>query len=78
VQAVKRSTPLQRLGETWNIADATVFLFSEAGSYVTGEVLVVDGGHWHMGKLASKEYPDALMKGEVIAGVKGMKLGSKL
>ncbi len=37
-------TRLKRIGKPTEIADATVFLASELASYVTGEVLRVDGG----------------------------------
>jgi NAD(P)-dependent dehydrogenase (short-subunit alcohol dehydrogenase family) len=36
--------PLRRIGEPEDIAGAAVFLASRAGAFVTGEVLVVDGG----------------------------------
>ncbi|ORZ35304.1 hypothetical protein BCR44DRAFT_116691 [Catenaria anguillulae PL171] len=38
--------PVRRLGTIGDIEHATVYLASEAGSYVTGTVLVVDGGSW--------------------------------
>ncbi|MBU6216110.1 MAG: SDR family oxidoreductase, partial [Acidobacteria bacterium] len=41
---VARMVPLQRLGEPEDIADAAVFLASEAASWITGTTLVVDGG----------------------------------
>ena len=41
-----REIPLRRLGTVQDIAYASVYLVSEAASYVTGEVLVVDGGQW--------------------------------
>ena len=38
------STPLRRIGEPDEIAGAAVFLASRAGSFVTGQSIVVDGG----------------------------------
>ncbi len=37
-------TPMKRFGDASEIAGAAVFLASDAASFVTGEVLVVDGG----------------------------------
>ncbi len=41
---VKKRVPLKRLGEAGEIADAVLYLASESGAYITGQVLVVDGG----------------------------------
>ncbi|GAA0138823.1 reductase [Lithospermum erythrorhizon] len=38
--------PLYKLGEKWDIAMAALYLTSEAGKYVNGTTLVVDGGLW--------------------------------
>jgi NAD(P)-dependent dehydrogenase (short-subunit alcohol dehydrogenase family) len=38
------STPLPRPGEVEDIANAAVFLLSDASSYITGQVINVDGG----------------------------------
>ena len=37
-------TPMKRLGEPGEIADVVAYLASDAASYVTGEILMVDGG----------------------------------
>ena len=37
-------TPLKRLGEPDEIADVVAFLLSSAASYLTGEIVYVDGG----------------------------------
>ena len=42
--AVERSTALNRLGRVEEIAWPCIFLASEAGGYVTGQTLAVDGG----------------------------------
>ncbi|XP_013414835.1 peroxisomal 2,4-dienoyl-CoA reductase [Lingula anatina] len=38
--------PLQRVGEKVEIANAVVYLVSDAASWITGICLVVDGGAW--------------------------------
>ena len=37
-------TPMKRLGEPAEIADVVAYLLSDAASYVTGEIVVADGG----------------------------------
>jgi glucose 1-dehydrogenase len=37
-------TPMKRLGEPSEIADVVAYLLSDAASYVTGDIVVVDGG----------------------------------
>jgi 3-oxoacyl-[acyl-carrier protein] reductase len=43
-QAILVNTPLGRLGEPGDVAGAVRFLLSEEAAFVTGEVLLVDGG----------------------------------
>jgi NAD(P)-dependent dehydrogenase (short-subunit alcohol dehydrogenase family) len=42
--SMNRETPAGRFGEPAEIADAVVFLASDAASYVIGASLLVDGG----------------------------------
>lgn len=75
-----KKVPLGRLGLVKDIADATVYLFSDAGNFVNGSTLVVDGASWRVnagGPGSSWEYPDFLLSGASVEGVKGMK-NSKL
>jgi NAD(P)-dependent dehydrogenase (short-subunit alcohol dehydrogenase family) len=39
-----KQAPLRRIGEPIDIAGAAIFLASDAGRFVTGQVIVVDGG----------------------------------
>jgi 3-oxoacyl-[acyl-carrier protein] reductase len=41
---IKKMIPMRRLGQPADIAKAAVFLASEDASYLTGQVLTVDGG----------------------------------
>jgi len=77
-----RRTPVGRWGTVKDIADATIWLFSDAGNYVNGHVLVVDGATWRMGGSVgvgvdeSMRYPDFLIEGKIAQNLKGGKKGS--
>ena len=44
LKAVTRGTPLRRIGEPHEIAGAAVYLAAPASTFMTGQVMVVDGG----------------------------------
>jgi 2,4-dienoyl-CoA reductase [(3E)-enoyl-CoA-producing], peroxisomal len=79
-----RGVPSGRWGSVRDIADATVFLFSDAGNYVNGTTLMVDGAGWRrqaalsLGLDADMKYPDYLLEGKISQNIKkGGRLGSK-
>jgi 7-alpha-hydroxysteroid dehydrogenase len=43
-EKMESATPLRRIGDTEDVAATVLFLASQAGAYVTGKVLEVDGG----------------------------------
>lgn len=44
LREIEQRTPLGRLGDPQDVADAVLFLASDAAAFITGQVLVVDGG----------------------------------
>ena len=44
LKSVLKSTPMQRIGEPNEIAGVAVMLASDAGNYINGQTIVVDGG----------------------------------
>jgi NAD(P)-dependent dehydrogenase (short-subunit alcohol dehydrogenase family) len=51
----KKAIPAGRWGTPADIANMVVFLASPAGEWITGAILVVDGGEW----LAKNPAPNA-------------------
>jgi 3-oxoacyl-[acyl-carrier protein] reductase len=43
-KAMSGQIPLERLGSPQDVANAVAFLASEQAAYITGQVLVIDGG----------------------------------
>lgn len=57
----KRSMyPLGRIGHLDDVGNAAVFLFSDAASYITGQILPVDGGCEHQ-RTSQLPYPQSVL-----------------
>ena len=54
----KYSNPLHELGDVFDIAQAVVYLSAPTGKFITGEVLVVDGGNNQFGDVWPAGIPD--------------------
>ena len=60
--SVERLNPLGRIGTVHDVANAAVFLCSNAASFINGVTLVVDGGQWLASYRISGE-PDPVAAG---------------
>jgi peroxisomal 2,4-dienoyl-CoA reductase len=52
--------PLGRVGHLKDVANATIFLFSDAAANITGQILPVDGANGHLATF-QLPYPQALL-----------------
>ena len=52
------SNPMRRAGDVWDVAEAVVYLSAPSGKFITGEVLVIDGGQQMWGDFWSAGRPD--------------------
>lgn len=55
-----KTTPLQRVGHIGDVVNTTIFLFSEAANFMTGQVLIVDGGAEHL-RESQFPYPQSVL-----------------
>ena len=62
---MERTLPLGRVGHVKDVANTTVFLFSDAASYITGNIFVVDGGWEHL-RTSQLPYPGAVLDPESV------------
>jgi len=60
------SYPAGRMGRISDIENATVFLFSDAAAYITGQALAVDGGAMHF-SYSKLPYPMSVINPESVA-----------
>jgi len=45
LKQIEQTVPLKRIGQPQDVADLVVFLASEASSYITGQLIIADGGY---------------------------------
>ena len=45
-EEILKSIPVRRIGKPIDIANVIVFMASDEASYIQGQTLLVDGGHW--------------------------------
>ena len=50
------ATPLSKIGEASEAAEAVLFLASDLSSFITGQVLAVDGGRSLIDRMSSPAY----------------------
>ncbi|KAI0791892.1 2,4-dienoyl-CoA reductase [Abortiporus biennis] len=60
-----RAMPVGRMGDVKDIANTTVFLFSDAASFITGQIIVVDGGNEHL-RVPGLPYPESVLDPESV------------
>jgi NAD(P)-dependent dehydrogenase (short-subunit alcohol dehydrogenase family) len=57
-------TPLGRLGQPEEVAEAILFLLSEGSSYITGETICIDGGIICGSYYSNKKVRESFLKGK--------------
>ena len=64
----EKSIPVQRMGSKDDIANAAVFLFSDAASFISGTVIVVDGASEHI-RTTQLPYPQSVLDPKSVASL---------
>jgi 2,4-dienoyl-CoA reductase [(3E)-enoyl-CoA-producing], peroxisomal len=83
MERAEKMVPLGRMGTVKDVADATVWLFSDAGNYINGQVLAVDGGAWRrQGDMGTgldngMLYPNFLLEGKISQHLKDTRKTNK-
>ncbi len=49
---------MKRRGDVWDVAEAVVYLMAPSGKFITGDMIVVDGGQAQNGAVWPAGRPD--------------------
>ncbi|RVT43803.1 SDR family oxidoreductase [Sphingobium algorifonticola] len=52
------ANPMKRRGDVWDVAEAVVYLMAPSGKFITGDLLVIDGGQAQNGAVWPAGRPD--------------------
>ncbi|MBS3962815.1 MAG: SDR family oxidoreductase [Sandarakinorhabdus sp.] len=52
------ANPMKRWGDVWDVAEAVVYLSADSGKFITGGIIVVDGGQAQIGVVWPAGRPD--------------------
>ena len=58
LERLHKANPMKKLGNVWDIAESAIYLSSDTGSFITGEVLTIDGGMAQWGVVWTAGMPD--------------------
>jgi len=73
-KSAQARVPLGRFGAISDIANASVFLFSEAANWITGQIIAVDGGEYHTTPGMVPMYPTNVLNPQSVANLVKSKL----
>jgi citronellol/citronellal dehydrogenase len=58
LQRFHDANPMKRRGDVWDIAEGCIYLMAPSGDFITGEMLVIDGGQAQNGTVWPAGRPD--------------------
>lgn len=58
VRRFNQANPMKKLGDAWDVAEAAVYLAAPSGKFITGDLLVIDGGQAQWGVVWPAGMPD--------------------
>lgn len=67
LEQMTRNIPMRTLGAVTDIEHATLYLASDAARYVSGTIVIVDGGSWLTDENKPIDFEEARKKGFTIA-----------